>query len=329
MPIAIYDFTTGLDFSALANATGADHNNLVDQAVPYATDKGIVMVSTDTALNTPDVPNPNTSASYTKWKNYIWVRRVHSTATDTTPLSYTWNENAVSHATYLKWVRIPADTSALEALIDALDLRVDDLEASMATALATANAANATANLASTNASSALATANTANTNATTALSDLNTPTTGVKDRVTALETDVAAVETTTVSLQTQINTINTSLTTGFGPVFITPVTVFSSGAGVAYTTYDAAELLPSNARAIILEASADGITVSTSALTVRKDASSGDLIALKWGNNDAARPFYGVNQGVYPTTAAQTFDYAYGGAGGGTITLKVVGYII
>ena len=96
MAISVYDFTKGIDFTSISPATAGDHNTLVDAAVPYVTDKGIVMVSADTALNTPDVPD---AATTTKWKNYIWIRRPHSTATDTTPIAYMWNENATSVAT--------------------------------------------------------------------------------------------------------------------------------------------------------------------------------------------------------------------------------------
>lgn len=207
MAISVFDFTKGIDFTALANAAAGDHNTLVDAAVPYATDKGLVMMSRDTALGTPDVPNPLASAPYNKWKNYIWMRLPHASDTNTVPFIYCWNDNATSVVTYLKWQRATLDTSALEALIAALDLRVDDLEASMATALATANAANATAATAAANATSALTTANAANTNALTALSDLNTPTTGIKDRVTALETRVT-------NLESQVTTINATLIT-------------------------------------------------------------------------------------------------------------------
>jgi len=211
MAVSLFDISKGLDFTALPNATAADHNTLVDSASPVldtaGEGKGLNLWTVDSAADTPIVPNPLTSASYNKWKRYIWLRVPFAGSTDKTPKLYIWNDDATSVATYLKWRQVTADFSTIQSQIDALDLRVDDLEASIATALATANAANATAVTASTNATSALTTANTANTNALTALSDLNTPTTGIKDRVTSLETRVTNVE-------SQITTINATLIT-------------------------------------------------------------------------------------------------------------------
>lgn len=208
MALSATDFTKGIDFTALATAAAGDHNTLVDNATTRsdsATEgKGLILWTVDSSLNTPNVPNVTVT---TKWARYIWLRIPHASAASNVPLFYGWNTAATSVATFLKWQRFTADTSAIEALITALDLRVDDLEASIATALATANAANATAATASANATSALMTASTANTNALQALSDLNTPTTGIKDRVTSLETRVTNVE-------SQITTINATLIT-------------------------------------------------------------------------------------------------------------------
>jgi len=277
MALSVFDFLKGLDFTALGNATAADHNALIDSAVPYSDNanegKGLILWTIDSALNTPRVPDPTTAAQYNKWKRYIWIRLPHSSATSTIPLFYAWNDNATSVATYLKWQRPEANVDDIQAQLDALDLRVDDLEASMATALATANAANATANLASTNASSALTVATAAQADADTALSDLNTPTTGVKDRVTALEVDVAAAEGNITTLQTQVTNLTNDLNSGIGPVFITPVTIYS-GVSVGPVTYDASAYVPSGAKAVILE----GIAVATAAgasITIRKDSGS------------------------------------------------------
>ena len=198
MPAGLPDFTNGIDFTIYATQTAAMHNQLVSNGVP-ATDRGMTIVTTDTALNTPDVPNPDLDpgGSYLKLKRFLWIRRPHSTASDTTPLSYVWNENAVSHATYRKWVRSVSDTASLQAEIDALDVRVTAVEASAASALATANAANATAATASVNATNALANASSAGTTANTALTTANiantTATTANTTANTALTTATAA----------------------------------------------------------------------------------------------------------------------------------------
>lgn len=323
MAISVFDFTKGIDFTALANGAAADHNTLVDAAVPFATDKGIVMVSNDIALNTPVVPNPNAGATFTKWKNYIWLRRPFNTATDTTPYLYVWNENAVSVVTYLKWQRVKLDTTDLQALITALTLRVEDLEASTATILATANAANATASIASTNATAALNTANTANTNATTALSDLNTPTTGVKDRVTALETRVTAVESNITAINTSITTINNTLSSGIGPVFVAPVLLYTGTAGQAYTTMPLA--IPSGAKAVILQVKGEHNGDVT--LTGRKDALSSDYTIMNLQTNDAARPAYRTAQVMLPLNAASFQLFVP--VTSGTTTVQMIGYYI
>lgn len=177
------DFLNTVDFTALTNPTAADHNNLVDLAQPY-TDKGILLVTTDTALDTPDVPNAIVTA---RWVRYLWLRKPHSTATITTPILYAWNANATSNPTYLKWEKVADVATAaadLQAQITALDGRVDVVEVSAANAVTqsgtaatqaaaavlTANSANGTALAASANATTALANANTAQTTANNAL---------------------------------------------------------------------------------------------------------------------------------------------------------------
>jgi len=320
MAISLFDFTKGIDFTALTSATAADHNSLVDGGVPYVTDKGIVMVSNDTALNTPDVPN---AAATTKWKNYIWIRRPHSTATNTTPIAYMWNENAVSVATYLKWQRIPADTSTVDAALAALTLRVEDLEAVNVTLQALVNAANSNATLAKENADAALSTANAANANALTALSDLNTPTTGVKDRVTALETRITAAEASITAINIAITAINTTLGSGLGPQFVAPVLLYSGTAGFAYATLVLA--IPSTCKAIILQL--DGEHNADATILGRKNAASSSYTLLHLKTNDGARPAYRSNQAIVPCTTTG-FDL-FMPATSGTTTVQMIGYIL
>lgn len=160
MALSSYDFTKGLDFTGLTEATAGDHNNLVDLAVPMSDTaseaRSINIWTKDSALNTPIVPNPSTGAGYTKWKKYIWIRKPDSTAADTAPLVYVWDDDAVSDATYLKWV-------------SSTNVDVAGLEADIATAQAAADDAQATADGAAATAATALSTANSAYNLATTA----------------------------------------------------------------------------------------------------------------------------------------------------------------
>lgn len=277
MPIALFDFTKGLDFTSLISATAADHNSLVDGAVPYATDKGIVMVSTDTALNTPDVPN---AAVTTKWKNYIWIRRPHGSASDTTPIAYVWNDND------LKWLRIQADTSVIQAALDALTLRVEDLEAINVTMQALVNAANSNAATANTNASAALSTANAANANALQAISDLDTPVTGVKARVTALEGTVATHTTQISNLQTQVTTNTNNITILQG---IVTTSKYDSGT-VALPAVGATTVLPHGLASIPFDFSCVLVCVTNDAAT---GILAGQLVQFESGVDFATAPLF------------------------------------
>jgi hypothetical protein len=179
--MVVTDFDKGLDFSALSSATGADHNNLIDLAVPHS-DKSINIWSVDTALNTPDVPDPTSGATFTKWKRYLWIRIPHSSATDLRPIVYAWNDNATSVATYLKWKDTSFDDT--DILADIATLQVD-----VADAANTANSASATASSAAVNAASALTNANAANTTATTAAANATTALTNAATAQTDADT--------------------------------------------------------------------------------------------------------------------------------------------
>src|ERR1041385_7679188 len=176
MPVNTQDFVHGVDFTGINPVAGADFNNGVDLAAPYqdsATEgKGLNLVTKDTALDTPDVPN---AAIITKWKKYLWIRVPHATATEHTPSVYAWNDDIVSDVTFLKWVITEPDLTQLTT-------DVATALADSANALATANLANINAgdaqiraNNASNDASDAKATAETASANATTALANAAT----------------------------------------------------------------------------------------------------------------------------------------------------------
>lgn len=96
MALSTQDFTKGLDLTAQAAATASQVNQMFEAGTPYS-DKGQIGVTTDSALDTPVVPN---AAVTTKWQRYLWLRlRLGGLS----PLVYNWNPNATSHATMLKW----------------------------------------------------------------------------------------------------------------------------------------------------------------------------------------------------------------------------------
>lgn len=112
------DFEKGVDFTGLAQAEAADHNNLVDLASPKSDGvdskgKGLLLVTTDVVLGTPDVPNANVTV---KWKRYAWLRRPF--AGNGEWILYGWHEGSVADATYLKWIRINADLTALQVEVN-------------------------------------------------------------------------------------------------------------------------------------------------------------------------------------------------------------------
>lgn len=182
MAFTANDFTKGIDFTAVGAPTAGDHNTLVDAAVCKVDSvnegKAIIIWSIDAPVNIPSVPNANTT---TKWKKYIWMRIPSTVSTNRIPTLYVWNETAIADATYLKWV-IFNDLTAIIALIEALDTRVDGVEIAVTNALTAANAANALASQALaaaqsalTTAQAALTTANEAEATADTALATANT----------------------------------------------------------------------------------------------------------------------------------------------------------
>ena len=106
------DFVNGVDFTVLGSVTPTLLNELVSLGYPKA-GKGLVIVTRDTALNQPDVPSPTTEP---RWKDYIWIRLPHATASTATPAMYAWNDNAVADVDVDKWVLLIADVSAVVSI---------------------------------------------------------------------------------------------------------------------------------------------------------------------------------------------------------------------
>lgn len=112
------DIVRGIDCTNQPDSSA--FNQVVDNATP-STSRGMVVTSTDTALDTPDVPN---AVGTTKYKRYIWLRFPFSGGT--TPKAYVWNEAAVADDTLSKWQLIPA--TALTATLGISQTRFTDTE---------------------------------------------------------------------------------------------------------------------------------------------------------------------------------------------------------
>lgn len=156
------DFIKGIDLTALSEIGATQLEQLVEAATP-ASETGMIVETTDTAADTPVVPDPNTAINGitpTKWKRYIWRRIPYGGVSGVK--NYCWDAGVTSDVILLKWVRVDKDIET--ALSDASDAATDATEA-LNTAVASAAqsaSAESLAQLASDNASNAQADADTA-----------------------------------------------------------------------------------------------------------------------------------------------------------------------
>lgn len=123
------DLISRMDITALEEVTGSELNQLVNAAYP-ADDKGLIIETTDTALDTAEVPDPDEeleSVTPTYWTRYIWKRNPHATDDTNGVRLYVWNPNATEAATFLKWENI--NSTATEALALAESATADAAEA--------------------------------------------------------------------------------------------------------------------------------------------------------------------------------------------------------
>lgn len=103
------DIVKGVDFTVVNPQTASEHNQLVELSNPYTEDANSLtgvsfnLVTTDTALNAPDVPNPETSTSYNKWRRYQWCRRIWIDGTQFVPAIYMWCPTMAANITLLRW----------------------------------------------------------------------------------------------------------------------------------------------------------------------------------------------------------------------------------
>lgn len=114
------DFTTGVDFTGIPSPEAADFNNGIELAVPAkgvdeTVGHALILTTTDSASDIPDVPDPTVSADFTKWKRYQWNRRPFAGETDKRIKCYQWNDDAVSDVTYLKWLETFVDTAQADS----------------------------------------------------------------------------------------------------------------------------------------------------------------------------------------------------------------------
>jgi hypothetical protein len=144
------DLEKGIDLTGQTSVTVSQINQLVDIGRP-ATDKGFNIVTTDTALNVPEVPNPDVlleGVTPTHWYRYLWIRKPF----DNTGIVklYAWNVSKTPDATLLKWELITPDVASLatQAALDAVEVKADQgiadaaaADSQAATALSVATAA--------------------------------------------------------------------------------------------------------------------------------------------------------------------------------------------
>jgi len=159
IPATNQDLVHGVDFTGAITGTAAEHNQLLDLSVPYTDGAnaeegiGFIITTTDTAAGVPSVPDPTQSANYTKWKRYVWNRRPF--AAPWVPSTYMWIEGTASIATYLKWVLLDpasfATVAGATGTASPLQNALTYLNTQIGIAVAAANAAQGTANTATTN----------------------------------------------------------------------------------------------------------------------------------------------------------------------------------
>src|SRR5688572_26561003 len=116
MSLTTQDFEKRLDLTALTQVSGTEINQVLETALP-ADNKGLIIQTTDTALNIPEVPNPNVEfegVTPTHWTRYIWLR-IPFDETGVIKI-YAWNPHIDADVTLLNW-QLQFDVITLEAAI--------------------------------------------------------------------------------------------------------------------------------------------------------------------------------------------------------------------
>jgi hypothetical protein len=226
MPASTQDFESRIDLTGLTTFTASEWMQLINAAKP-GENMGLVVETTDSAVNVPDVPNPDVEYEGiipTHWTKYIWKRNPHADDEDNGIRLYAWNPNAAVNVTFLKWEN--TETSATEALETAEE------------ALDTANTADTNATTAQTDATNALATANSAVTNiaaVSTQVSSLTNDILALYDSI--IQQGVNNGSTTTVLKMLVADYAGGGLVTGLKVSFSSPLAIASGVRLALYQT--------------------------------------------------------------------------------------------
>lgn len=151
------DLKKGIDHTGATQFTASSINQTVD-AGRLADDKGMRIVTTDTAVGVPDVPNPDVELEGVTpiwWKRYKWVRNPHVDDVGAAIKEYNWNDNNASDGTLLKWEWSGEAASDAALLAETLQATVTNLGVDVTTFIAVANNALSAATAAQTTADDA------------------------------------------------------------------------------------------------------------------------------------------------------------------------------
>lgn len=166
------DFIKGVDITGLPAVNASDFNNLVDLATTN-NDRGLLIYTVDSALDTPVVPDVG-AFGYTFGKRYIWLRLPYVTSGSYTSFIYGWNDNAPVNGFFLKWLPLTPDLTSLSNDVATALANAQTAINAAQTANANATAANVLSQQAATIAGAANTSAQGAAANASAALTALN-----------------------------------------------------------------------------------------------------------------------------------------------------------
>lgn len=99
MAIGTQDVTKIIDLTGDASISAADINQLTDTAQP-ASDRGFIIYSQDSALDSPVVPPASTTAT-NRYQRYYWHRVPFNNSG--VVIDYSWNPFATSDPIFLRW----------------------------------------------------------------------------------------------------------------------------------------------------------------------------------------------------------------------------------
>jgi hypothetical protein len=107
------DFVKTFDLTAVDAPNGSQVNQNLETGEP-SDDRGMVLITTDSALDTPVVPD---TLSYTRFERYVWVRIAYGGATTQVPRLYAWQPSAIDDIVFLRWVEISLTEAELETFL--------------------------------------------------------------------------------------------------------------------------------------------------------------------------------------------------------------------